>query len=267
MSEPLSIAWSRELPGEPATVTVSQDAAGRWFVSLLVETTVSTLPRVKSIVGLDAGITHLVTLSTGEKVTNPKHERRDRERLARAQRNLAHKEKGSKNRDKARVKVGRAHARITDRRKDFLHKLSTRLVRENQTVVIEDLSVRNMARNHSLARAMSGAAWRELRGMLDYKTQWYGRELIVADRWFPGSKTCAGCGHVVGKLPLHSREWVCPVCGAVHDRDINAAVNIRAAGLAVKACGDGVRPQRSTPGGQSSAKQETPRATVGIPRL
>ena len=248
MDAPLNVVWSRPLPdgAEPSTVTVSRDAAGRWFASLLCECAVEPIPAVGSVVGIDAGITSLVTLSTGEKVANPRHERRDRVRLARAQRNLARKQKGSANRVKARVKVARVHARITDRRKDFLHQLSTRLVRENQAVVIEDLSVRNMVRNHSLARAISDAAWSDLRGMLEYKCDWYGRHLIVIDRWYPSSKTCSACGHVAARLPLNVREWDCPSCGTRHDRDINAARNVLAAGLAVSVCGAGVRPQRES---------------------
>ncbi|MFF0292067.1 RNA-guided endonuclease InsQ/TnpB family protein [Kitasatospora sp. NPDC004615] len=257
MTEPLDIVWSRPLPEgqSPSTATVSQDAAGRWFVSLLCEDRPSMPAPVNAAVGVDAGITSLVTLSTGEKVTNPRHERADRERLARAQRDLARKAKGSNNREKARRKVARIHARIADRRRDFLHKLTTRLVRENQTVVIEDLTVRNLLGNRTLARAISDASWTELRTMLEYKTEWYGRELITVDRWFPSSKLCSACGTTRAKMPLNVREWMCD-CGAVHDRDVNAARNILAAGLAAAACGDGVRPQRSTPGGQSSMKQE-----------
>ncbi|MDW4909687.1 RNA-guided endonuclease TnpB family protein [Streptomyces sp. ADMS] len=269
MAEPLDIRWSRPLPAgaEPTTATVSRDAAGRWFVSMLVEDTITPFPATDSAVGLDAGITSLVTLSTGEKVVNPKHERRDRARLARAQRELSRKAKGSANREKARRNVARVHARIADRRRDFLHKLSTRLVRENQTVVIEDLTVRNLLKNGKLARAISDAAWTDLRMMLEYKCAWYGRELVVIDRWFPSSKLCGNCGTVRGKLPLSVREWTCE-CGAVHDRDVNAARNILAAGLAASACGDGVRPQReSSRTGHSSVKQETQRATAGIPRL
>ncbi|WP_371576577.1 RNA-guided endonuclease InsQ/TnpB family protein [Streptomyces sp. NBC_01314] len=269
MREPLAIVWSRPLPegAQPSTVTVSQDAAGRWFVSMLCDDTVPPAPATTAAVGIDAGITSLVTLSTGEKITNPRHERRDRARLAKAQRELSRKTKGSANRDKARVKVAKVHARITDRRRDHLHKLTTRLVRENQTVVIEDLTVRNMVRNHKLARAISDAAWRELRSMLEYKCAWYGRELVVIDRWFPSSKLCGSCGTVRAKLALNVREWTCG-CGTVHDRDVNAAKNILAAGLAVSACGDGVRPQReSSRTGRSSMKQEPQRATAGIPRL
>ncbi|MDX3386358.1 RNA-guided endonuclease TnpB family protein [Streptomyces niveiscabiei] len=268
MSGPLDIRWSRPLPEgvEPTTVTVSRDAAGRWFVSLLCEDTVTPAPATVNAVGLDAGITSLVTLSTGEKIANPKHERRDRSRLARARRESSRKAKGSANREKARRRVAKIHARIADRRRDFLHKLSTRLVRENQTVVIEDLTVRNLLKNGRLARAISDASWTELRSMLEYKCAWYGRELVVVDRWFPSSKLCGACGTVAAKMPLNVREWTCE-CGAVHDRDVNAARNILAAGLAASACGDGVRPQReSSRTGRPSMKQEPQRATAGTPR-
>ncbi|MFE1265803.1 RNA-guided endonuclease InsQ/TnpB family protein, partial [Streptomyces albogriseolus] len=259
MTEPLDIRWSRPLPEgtEPTTATVSRDAAGRWFVSLLCEDTITPAPATTNAVGLDAGITSLVTLSTGEKIANPRHERRDRARLARAQRELSRKAKGSANQEKARKRVARVHAWIADRRRDFLHKLSTRLVRENQTVVIEDLTVRNLLRNGKLARAISDAAWTELRSMLEYKCAWYGRELVVIDRWFPSSKLCGACGTVAATMPLNVREWTCD-CGTVHDRDVNAARNILAAGLAASACGDGVRPQReSSRTGRSSVKQES----------
>ena len=247
MTMPLDVRWSRPLPegAEPSTVTVSRDGAGRWFVSLLCQDTVACASATSAAVGVDAGITSLVTLSTGEKIANPRHERRDRARLARAQRELSRKAAGSVNRSKARRKVARVHARIADRRRDFLHKLSTRLVRENQTVVIEDLTVGNLLKNRRLARAISDAAWAELRAMLEYKCAWYGRDLIVVDRWFPSSKLCGTCETVRAKLPLDVREWTCE-CGAVHDRDVNAARNVLAAGLAVSACGDGVRPQRES---------------------
>jgi putative transposase len=269
MAEPLAIVWSRPLPegAEPSTVTVSRDASGRWFVSLLCRDRIARLDPAERTVGVDAGITSLVTLSSGEKVTNPRHERRERERLAKAQRELARKDPGSANRDKAKRKVARIHARIADRRRDFLHKLSTRLVHENQVVVIEDLNVRNMTKNHSLAGAISDVAWRQLRTMLEYKADWYGRELVVIDRWFPSSKTCSECGTITQSLPLKLREWECGACGTRHDRDVNAARNVLAAGLAVSACGAGVRPQReSSRTGQSAAKQETRRATAGTSR-
>ena len=260
--------WLRALPEgqSPSTVTVSQDAAGRWFVSLLCDDRPSMPAPVNVAVGIDAGITSLVTRSSAEKITNPRRERADRARLAKAQRELSRKAEGSNNREKARRKVARVHAKIADRRRDFLHKLTTRLVRENQTVVIEDLTVRNMLKNRKPARAISDASWTELRTMLEYKAQWYGRDLVTVDRWFPSSTLCSACGTIRDKMPLNIRAWACD-CGAVHDRDVNAARNILAAKLAVTACGDGARPQRSTPGGQSSMKQEVvptvaPRATA-----
>ncbi|MFF3468976.1 RNA-guided endonuclease InsQ/TnpB family protein [Streptomyces sp. NPDC002619] len=262
MTQPLDIVWSRPLPEgtKPSTVTVSQDAAGRWFVSMLCDDpTVRPLPATDTAVGIDVGLDHFLTLSTGEKITNPRHERRDRARLARAQRVLAKKAKGDgANRRKARRKAAKIHARITDRRRDNLHKLTTRLVRENQTLVIEDLTVRNMVKNHTLARAISDASWSEFRSMLEYKAAWYGREVIAVDRWFPSSKLCSTCGTLQDKMPLHVRTWTCD-CGTTHDRDVNAAKNLLAAGRAVAACGAGVRPQRSSPGGQSAMKQEVPR--------
>ena len=263
MTAPLAVVWSRPLPdgAEPSTVTVSRDPAGRWFVSLLCECAVEPHPASATVVGVDAGITSLVTLSSGEKIASPRHERRDRARLALAQRRLARTRKGSANRDKARLKVARVHARIADRRKDFLHQLTTRLVRDNQAVVIEDLSVRNMVRNHNLARAISDAAWRQMRTMLAYKCEWYGRDLVVTGRWYPSSKTCSACGRTAASLPLAVREWECVSCGIRHDRDINAAVNIKAAGLAVLACGAGVRPA------QEPSSEGSRRATAGIPAL
>ncbi|MEV0643556.1 RNA-guided endonuclease TnpB family protein, partial [Streptomyces sp. NPDC050619] len=262
MAQPLDIVWSRPLPqgATPSTVTVSQDAAGRWFVSLLVDDPgVKPLPMTDTAVGIDAGLHHLLTLSTGEKITNPRHERRDRARLAKAQRELSHKAGGAgANRAKARRKVAKIYVRITDRRRDHLHKLTTRLVRENQTLVIEDLTVRNMARNRKLARAISDAAWADFRSMLEYKAAWYGREVIAVDRYFPSSKLCSHCGALAEKMPLSVRTWTCH-CGTTHDRDVNAAKNLLAAGRAVAACGAGVRPQRRTPGGQSAMKQEVSR--------
>lgn len=247
MTEPLNVIWSRPLPNgaTPSQVTASRDAAGRYHVSLLVEEPVTPFPSTSNTLGIDAGITSLYTLSTGEKITNPRHESADRARLVRAQRALSRTQKGSRNRDKARRKVAKIHARIADCRRDHLHKLSTRIIRENQTVVIEDLSVRNMVQNRSLARAISDASWAQFRSMLEYKADWYGRGLIAIDRFYPSSKTCSACGSIIEALPLNVREWTCHRCGSRHDRDINAATNILAAGLAVKACGDGVRPSRA----------------------
>ncbi|GLY52758.1 RNA-guided endonuclease TnpB family protein [Lentzea sp. NBRC 102530] len=259
MTRPLEIRWSRPLPAGavPSTVTVSRDAAGRWFVSLLCDDPgVVPLPASDSTVGIDVGLEHLLSLSTGEKIANPRHERRDRSALARAQRALSRKQRDSNNRTKARTRVGRIHARMKDRRTDHLHKITTRLVRENQTLVIEDLAVSAMVCNRSVARAISDAGWRQFRRMLEYKADWYGREVVVVDRWFPSSKLCSECGALAAGLPLHVRAWTC-ACGATHDRDVNAARNILAAGLAVSVCGAGVRPQREpSRSGRSAAKQK-----------
>ncbi|WP_061300526.1 RNA-guided endonuclease TnpB family protein [Herbidospora cretacea] len=246
MRKPLAIVWSRPLPegAQPSTVHVSQDTAGRWFVSILVEERIRSLDPAGTAVGVDVGITDLVTLSTGEKIANPRHAQAMRRKLTRAHRTLTRKKIGSRNRAKARLTLAKTYARMTDRRRDFLHKLSTRLVRENQTVVIEDLSVRSMLRNRTLSRAISDASWRELRAMLEYKTHWYGRELLVVSQWFPSSKMCSNCGALRETLPLKVRTWVCD-CGVTHDRDVNAARNILAAGLAERsnARGADVRPQ------------------------
>ncbi len=243
--EPLPIRWSRTLPRgcEPSTVTVRMEPSGRWFISLLIDDqTVKPLPEVNKAVGIDAGITSLITTSDGEKIANPRHFRRLRYQLRQATKKLSRRVKGSNNREKARREVARIQAAIADSRKDFLHKLTTRLVRENQRIALEDLSVKNMLKNHKLAQAIADASWSELVRQLEYKCQWYGRTLVKIDRWFPSSKRCGHCGHVIEKLPLNIREWDCPECGTHHDRDINAAHNILAAGLAVIVCGSSVRP-------------------------
>jgi putative transposase len=243
MTAPLDIRWSRDLPKgtEPTTVTVSLDASGRWHVSLLCEDrSIKPLPKLKTAVGIDLGISALATLSTGEKIPNPRHSDSEQARKRMLSKALSRKQKGSKNRLKARMKLARLHARIGDRRRDALQKLSTRLIRENQVIVTESLNVSGMVRNHCLARVISDASWSALLMMLAYKAAWYGRQLIKVDRFFPSSKTCHCCGFVVEALPLSIREWACPVCGVVHDRDHNAALNLLAAGHAVTACGPGV---------------------------
>jgi putative transposase len=259
-TQSLPIRWSRKIPEgcTPSTITVKLDASGRWFASLLVNTNIAQLPKSvgeasptenKSI-GLDMGITSLITTSNGDKIANPKHFKQLRKKLRRIQKALSRKQKGSNNRHQARLQVARVHAQISDARKDFLHKLTTQLVRENQTIVVEDLAIKNMVKNHKLALAISDASWGELIRQLAYKCEWYGRELIKIDRWFPSSKRCGNCGHIVDKLPLNIREWECPKCKTNHDRDINAANNVLAAGLAVSVCGANVRPDRESSKGQ-----------------
>ena len=247
-SEALPIRWSRQLPkgAEPSTVTVKLEPSGRWTVSLLVDDlTIQPLPVLDKAIGIDAGITSLVTTSDGVKVSNPKHFARLYQKLKKAQKSLSRKQKGSQNRSKARHKVARIHAKIRDARQDFLHKLTTRLIRENQTIVAESLAVKNMVKNRKLSKAISDAGWSEMMRQLDYKASWYGRTFVQLDRWFPGSKTCSNCGHKTDSLPLKVREWDCPRCNAHHDRDENAAKNHLAAGLAVLVCGATVRPEQS----------------------
>ncbi len=229
---PLPIRWSRQIPVGciPSTITVKLTPAGHWFVSILVDDhTIKPLPKIEKSIGLDVGITSLIATSNGDKIANPKHFKKLRKKLIKKQKALARKQKGSNNRQKARVQVAKIHAQIVDVRKDFLHKLTTQLIRENQTIVVEDLAIRNMVKNHKLALAISDASWGELIRQLAYKCEWYGRKLIKIDRWFPSSKRCGNCGHIVDKLPLNIREWECPKCEANHDRDINAANNILAA--------------------------------------
>jgi len=254
-SEPLPIRWSRQLPDgvEPSTITVKLTPSGKWFVSLLVDVemvaelcrSIEPLPMSLLKVGIDLGINSLIALSTGEKVNNPKMFRAKHKRLKKAHKALARKQKGSNNRYKARLKVARIHEEIANARKDFLHKLTTRLVRKNQTIAVEDLAVKNMVKNSKLALSISDASWGELIRQLKYKCEWYGRELIKIDRWFPSSKRCSQCGHIAQRMPLYIRSWDCPGCGCCHDRDTNAAVNVLAAGLAVSVCGATVRPEQS----------------------
>ncbi|MEN2469008.1 MULTISPECIES: RNA-guided endonuclease InsQ/TnpB family protein [Burkholderia] len=244
MNAPLAIRWSRTIPkgAKVTTVTVSKDTAGRYHVSMLCDDVVSAKSESTNKVGIDFGLTDFVVLSTGEKVAAPNEFRKNEAKLAKLQRRLAKKKIGSANRREAKLKVARMHARIADRRRDFLHKLSTRLINENQVIAIESLAVSHMLKNRRLAKSISDAGWSEFVRQLTYKAEWYGRTLIGVDRWYPSSKRCSDCGHTVATLPLKVRAWICPGCGATHDRDINAARNVLAAGLAVSAHGESVIP-------------------------
>jgi putative transposase len=237
---PLDIRWSRELPGEPSTVTVSKDSAGRYFVSCLCEFEPSKLPVTPNMTGIDLGLKDLFITDKGERVGNPRHTAKYAARLAKAQRRLSKKKLGSSNRAKARQKVAKLHAKISDCRLDNLHKLSRRLINENQVICVESLKVKNMIRNPSMSKAIADAGWGEFVRQLTYKADWAGRLLVAIDQWFPSSKRCSGCGHTLSSLPLSIRQWDCPECGMCHDRDINAATNIKAAGLAVLALGENV---------------------------
>jgi putative transposase len=242
MEAPLPIRWSRSFSGAPTTISLTRDRAGRYFVSVLVEEEMDMLPVLDTAMGVDAGLIDLMTLRTGEKVKQPKHLARSHKRLKRAQPSLARKQKGSRKREKARRKGARIHAQIADQRNDSRHKLTTRLIRENQAICVESFASKNVVRNHHLARSSSAAAWGELVRQLDYKAQWSGRTLVKIDRWYPSSRRWHDCGHGVNSLPLAMRTWTCPHCGMAHDRDVNAAQNILAVGLTVSACGELVRP-------------------------
>ncbi|MEF5046986.1 RNA-guided endonuclease InsQ/TnpB family protein [Escherichia coli] len=241
--EPLDVRWSRPLPSAPSTVTITRDAAGRYFVSCLCEFEPVSLPITVSTVGIDIGLKDLFVTDTGFKTGNPRHNAKYAKRLAVLQRRLSKKQKGSKNRAKARLKVARLHARIVDCRMDNLHKLSRKLINENQVVCVESLKVKNMIRNPKLSKAIADAGWSELVRQLQYKGEWGGRSIVAIDQYFPSSKRCSSCGFTMQKMPLNIRKWLCPECGAEHDRDINAARNIKAAGLAVLALGESVIPK------------------------
>ena len=271
MSTPLTFTWS--WPGidpasvEPTTVTVSRDPCGRWYVSFAVDVAApEPLPATGAIVGVDLGVKDFAVTSDGEKIANPRHLARKAANLARYQRRLARCQRGSANGQKARAKVARAHRKVRAARQDFLHRASARLVRDHDVIVIEDLAVKNMVRNRPLAKAISDCGWGEFRRQLEYKCERAGRQLVVIGRWYPSSKTCSACGHLLASLSLSARHWACPSCGSRHDRDVNAAKNILAAGLAVSACGADVRHAGSSRV-RSAVKQEPRPARAGIPVL
>ena len=224
----IKAVWSRELPATPSSVTLIKDSADRYFVSFVVEFNPQPLPENPNSVGIDLGITDFATFSNSEKIKSPKPLNKQLKRLRRLQRNLSRKQKGSKRRESARKKLAKLHAKISDTRNDFLHKLSTRIIRENQTIVLEDLNVSGMIKNRKLARAISDLGWQYFRTMLEAKSVMYGRDFRVINRWIPTSQICSCCGFHGGKKELNVREWICLNCGESHDRDINAAVNILA---------------------------------------
>ena len=226
----LKLAESLPSVPRPDLVTLGRDAAGRYHVSFAAEVEASLLPIRQRSVGVDVGLTHLVTLSTGEKITSPKRYQAGLRYLRQQQRCLARRQNGSARREKQRLRVARAHARVRQQRQSALHTLTTRLVREFDLIVIEDLNVRALSRGRC-ARAMQDASFSEIRRQLLYKGQWYGRVVESVDRWYPSSKRCSQCRHTLDELRLDVREWQCPKCGTLHDRDINAARNVLTEGL------------------------------------
>lgn len=237
----LRLRWDRNLPSDPSSVTIIREASGRYFASFVVDVEVKPLLETGQTIGIDFGVSRLATLSNGERIANPKHLHKRSRRLAMLQRRLAKKQKGSKRRALAKRAVARLHEKIRNSRKDTLDKLTTKLVSKYDVICVEDLNLRGMVKNHSLARSLSDASIGTAIRMLEEKAERYGKHTVRVDRWFPSSKTCSECGHVVSALPLQIREWTCPACGTVHDRDLNAAKNILAVGQTVAAHGDGVR--------------------------
>jgi len=267
-----NLGWVRmreslRFTGKILSATVSR-VADRWFVSIAVETqNNSHLPKAENqgAVGVDLGVSALATLSTGETVEGPKPHKALLSRLRRLSRSLSRKQKGSRNRNKAKVKLSRHHAKIACIRNDALHKLTTDLTRRFHTIGIEDLNVKGMVKNRRLARSIADMGFFECRRQLEYKADMRGGQIVVADRWFASSKTCSSCGHKLDELPLSVRQWTCPVCGAAHDRDINAACNLRnmAVSSTVSACGEeSAGLGRKTQAKLASMKQEVSSKSV-----
>lgn len=251
----IKVKWSRKAIPHPSSIRLIRTASGKYFVSLVVETQPAPLPETGDSVGIDFGISRLATLSNGERVSNPKHGAKWQRRLAFYQKRLARATKGSKRRMKVKRHVARIHEKIANSRSDTLHKLSTDLVTRFDVICVEDLNLRGMVKNHSLARALSDASIGTAIRMIEEKAERYGKTVVKIDRWFPSSKTCSDCGYLVEKLPLSVREWSCPECGTIHDRDANAAANILAVGQTVSAHGGTVRRSRAT-----ASERKSPRS-------
>ena len=216
----------RGLIGEVRSATISLTPSGKYYVSVLVEEDIEQLPIAKYDIGIDLGLTHLAICSNGEKFEALKSYRKMKKKLAREQRKLSKKQRGSKSYERQRIRVAKIHEKIANQRKDFLHKVSTKLINENQVICLEDLNTKGLLKNHCLAQAISDMGWHMFVSMLEYKAKWYGRAIVKVDRWYASSQICSSCGANTGKKPLSVREWTCPHCGSAHDRDINASINI-----------------------------------------
>jgi len=242
----IKVKWSRNSIPEPSSIRVIRSAAGKFYVSLVVEAEPITRPKTGEVVGIDFGVSRLATLDNGELIPNPKYGSKHQTRLALEQRRLERKKKGSNRREIQRKRVAKVHEKVTSSRQDALHKFSSAIVKRFDTIYVEDLNLRGMVKNHTLARSLSDASIGTAIRLLTEKAEQSGKQVVKIDRWFPSSKTCSNCGHVVDQLPLSVREWTCVECGVRHDRDVNAAINILAVGQTVTARGGSVRRARAT---------------------
>ena len=227
LSSTIKIKCHRRLGGIVKSCTIIKTRSGKYYVSLLVSEETERLPVSNNRVGIDLGIKEFAICSNGDKYENPKHLRKSEQRLKKLQKDLSRKRKGSKNRNKARLKVAKLHEKIANQRKDFLQKLSTKIINENQVIVLEDLGIKSMLESHKISKSISDAGWSKFRIMLEYKANWYGREIIIAPSNYASSQLCSECGFKnVRVKDLSIREWLCPKCGSLHDRDINASKNL-----------------------------------------